>query len=251
MRSFKLLSLLCLGLSAEAEVRLSPTEAYSQEQARVYCRELGPQWRQPGIKEIFALPRTTPFREGYSYWSASTITSGNAVIGTGSEGDGGILETLGFSFYPKERNVTFSPQWKKIAAICTDEPLPPKQVRHYLRTAEGTVDEDSGLLWHDLEATDKRARYTHAEAEAMCDNLTLHGRTWRLPTTDELYGIVDYSFVRPTLDMKFFGPVMHRYYWTSDVLNDKEAYVVGFKLGSVATAPKKEATHARCVSDPE
>ena len=249
VRSFKLLALLALSLSAEAKVHLSQEEAYSQEQAADYCRSLGEGWRGMKIEEIFALPPSTPYREGYSYWSSSTITSGNAVIGTGSEGDGGVLEVLGFSYYPKERNITFSPRWKKIAAICTDAPVPPKRVRHYRKTAEGTVDEESGLLWHDLDATDKRARYTFEQAEAMCSNLTLYGRLWRLPTTDELYGLVDYTYVRPTLDMKYFGPVMHRYYWTSDSLNDKEAYVVGFKLGSVATAPKKEATHARCVSD--
>lgn len=247
MKRFSLL--LALGAVLAADVRLSPNEAYSQEQASDYCRDLGKGWRSLTIEELFAQGKKLPFSDGYSYWSANTITSGNAVIGTGSEGDGGVLEVLGFSYYPKERNVTFSPRWKKIAAACTDDPLPPKRLRHYQKVPEGTLDTDNGLIWLDLDATDKRSRYTYDEAQSMCANLSLHGRSWRLPTTEELYGIVDYSYVRPTLDMHFFGPVMHRYYWTSDVLNDKEAYVVGFKLGSVATAPKKEATHARCVSD--
>lgn len=245
-------SLLCLALLsslANAEIRLSPFEGYSQEQATAYCRDLGKGWRAMDIREIYALPATTPFREGFSYWSSRTITSGDAVIGTGSEGDGGVLEILGFSYYPKEKNITFSPRWKKIAAICTDEPVAPKRIRHYKKVPEGTLDEDNALIWLDLEATDKKARYTHEQAREMCDNLTLYGRTWRLPTTEELYGIVDYDYIRPTLDMNYFGAVMHRYYWSADSFNDKEAYVVGFKLGSVATAPKKEATHARCVSD--
>ena len=122
------------------------------------------------------------------------------------------------------------------------------QAHRYL-VAVFALDRESGLLWHSLEATDKRAKYTFAAAEEMCENLTLHGKTWRLPTLEELYGIVDYSRFRPAGDMKYFGAMMHRYYWTSDVLNDKEAYVVGFKLGSVATAPKKEEAYVRCISE--
>lgn len=244
-----LIALCLLGSLADAQVRLSPEESYSQEQALAYCRDLGSGWRAMDIKEIYALPAATPFKEGYSYWSSRTITSGNAIIGTGSEGDGGVLEVLGFSYYPKEKNITFSPRWKKIAAICTNDPVPSKPPRHYKKVSEGTLDEENALIWLDLDATDKKARYTHEQAKEMCENLTLYGRSWRLPSTEELYGIVDYDYVRPTLDMTFFGPVMHRYYWSADAFNDKEAFVVGFKLGSVATAPKKEATHARCVSD--
>ncbi|MDD2839075.1 MAG: DUF1566 domain-containing protein, partial [Sulfuricurvum sp.] len=105
------------------------------------------------------------------------------------------------------------------------------------------------LLWHSLDATDKRVKYTFEKAKEMCENLALGGRVWRLPSVEELYGIVDYRFSRPTVDMHYFGVMMQRYYWTADSLNDKEAYVVGFKLGGVATAPKKEEIYARCVSD--
>lgn len=202
------------------------------------------------INELYALAKETPFEKGYSYWSSSTTGSDKTEIGTGSEGDGGIIAMLGFSFFPKERNITLSPGWKKIAAACTDEPET-KRKRDYRLTPEGTHDTYSGIVWHSLDATDKRMKYTHEQAQEMCENLPLYGRTWRLPTTEELYGIVDYDFTRPTVDMKYFGPMMHRYYWTADSLNEKEGYVVGFKLGSVATAPKKEAAYARCVSDSE
>ncbi len=86
----------------------------------------------------------------------------------------------------------------------------------------------------------KKAKFSYEGAVEMCQNLSLWGRNWRLPSLEEMYSIVDYSFSRPTVDMKFFGSVMQRYYWTSDTLNDAETYVVGFKLGSVATVPKKE-----------
>lgn len=159
-----------------------------------------------------------------------------------------VLSRWWASAFPKERNITLSPGWKKIAAACTNEPES-KRIRNYTLTPEGTLDSYSGILWDDLNATDKRAKYTYDDAKEMCDNLTRYGRSWRLPSTDELYGIIDYDFTRPSVDMKFFGVMMQRYYWTADSLNEKEAYVVGFKLGSIATAPKKESAYARCVSE--
>lgn len=155
---------------------------------------------------------------------------------------------VGYSFYPKERNITLAPPTKRIAAACTDAPLL-TQERTYRLVPKGTEDKASGILWHPLSATDKRSRYTHEQAKEECEKLTLHGRTWRLPSLGELYGIVDYSYFRPSVDTKYFGAMMHRYYWSSDSLNEREAYAVGFKLGSVATVNKAESAYVRCVSE--
>ncbi|MBN2869419.1 MAG: DUF1566 domain-containing protein [Campylobacterales bacterium] len=248
MRLVSLSLFLALGAGAQAEIHLSPAETLTQEEAVRYCRDLGEGWRAMEISELFALSSKTPFSENFSYWSADQGPSDSTVIGSGSEGDGGIIEMVGYSFYPKERNITLSPPTKRIAAACTDTPKTVRK-RDYSLTPEGIVDPENGVLWHTLDATDKRAKYTFSAAEAMCENLTLHGRSWRMPTLDELYSIVDYSRFRPTVDMHYFGPMMHRYYWSSDTLNAQEAYVVGFKLGSVATAGKKEEAYVRCVSD--
>ncbi len=248
MRIFSLTLLLALWTGALAEIRFSSSETYTQEEASRYCRDLGEGWRLMGIGELFDLGPDTLFAENFSYWSADTAPSDETLIGSGSEGDGGIIATLGFAFYPRERNITLSPPTKRIAAACTDGPRALRK-RDYVRSGEGTRDRASGLLWHSLEATDKRSRYTYEEARQMCEELSVGGREWRLPTLRELYGIVDYSRFRPAVDMKFFGAMMHRYYWSSDELNPNEAYVVGFKLGSVATAPKQESAYARCVSE--
>ncbi|MDP3464439.1 MAG: DUF1566 domain-containing protein [Sulfuricurvum sp.] len=248
MKKYSLILLSVLSFTASAQVHLSSSENLTQENAIQYCRDLGSSWRTLSIQELFTLPKTTPFNVGFSYWSGMQIISGNAITGTGSEGDGGVIEVLGYSFFPKERNITLSPPTKKIAVVCTNIPEI-KQSRNYRLTPQGTEDKGSGLLWHSLDATDKRAKYSFEQAKEMCENLTLNGRSWRLPSSDELYGIVDTAFLRPSVDMKFFGPMMHRYYWTGDLLNSQEAYAVGFKLGSVATVSKSEAAHVRCVSE--
>lgn len=233
---------------AWGEIRLSPTEHYTQEQAHDYCRSFGSSWRQMSIRELFALPSSELFREGFSYWSYNRGPSDSTEIGTGSEGDGGIVAMVGYSFFPKERNITLSPPIKKIAAACTDIPEI-KQSRNYQKRIEGTEDKTSGLLWHSLDTTDKRAKYTFDQAKEQCENLTLHGRTWRVPSLEELYDIVDYEHFRPSVDMGYFGAMMHRYYWSSDSLNATEGFVVGFKLGSVATVNKTETAYVRCVSE--
>ena len=248
VKKYSLILLSVLSFTASAQVHLSSSENLTQENAIQYCRDLGSSWRTLSIQELFTLLKNTPFNEGFSYWSGMKIISGNAITGTGSEGDGGVIEVLGYSFFPKERNITLSPLAKRISVACTDTPEK-KQIRDYHVTAQGTEDKGRGLLWHSLEATDKRAKYSFDQAKEICENLTLNGLSWRLPSTDELYGIVDTTFLRPSVDMQFFGPMMHRYYWTSDTLNEREAYAVGFKLGSVATVNKSELAYMRCVSD--
>jgi hypothetical protein len=248
LKNASLFFLLMVTVSLKAQVYLSPTEEYSQESAVRYCQDHG--WRPMQIQEIFNLSHSISFTSGFSYWSATDVITGEAVIGTGSEGDGGVLAHVGLAFYPKERNVTPSPEHKKIAAICTDLP-PPKPIRNYTIDKLGTKDGENGLLWHSLDATDKKAKYTYEGAVEMCQNLSLGGRSWRMPTLDEMYSTVDYSFSCPTIDMKYFGSVMQRYYWTSDTLNENSAFVVGFKLGSVATVSIKEDVYTRCVSELE
>lgn len=248
MKNLSLIFLLMVAASLNAGVYLSESEEYTQESATRYCQEHG--WRPMQIQEIFNLPGSTPFVPEFSYWSATNIMTGEAIIGTGSEGDGGVLAHVGLAYYAKERNVTPSPENKKIAAICTDVPSP-KPIRNYTLDQLGTKDAQNGLLWHSLYATDKKAKYTYEGAVQMCESLSLGGRSWRLPTLEEMYSTVDYSFSRPTIDMKYFGPVMQRYYWTSDILNENSAFVVGFKLGSVATVSIKEDVYTRCVSELE
>lgn len=244
VRRFSLFLLLSITLNAE--VKLSESETYTQDEARLFCRDMGNGWRQMGIQELFGT--SLPFKEGYSYWSSDQGPSDNTIIGTGTEGDGGIIEMVGYSYYPKEKNITLSPPNKKSGAACTNDPMR-RGKKHFVQTAMGTEDESSSLLWHTLDATDKKKKYTFEQAKEHCENLSLNGRSWRVPSLNELYGIVDYAHYRPSVDMKLFGSMMHRYYWTSDILNDTEAYVVGFKLGSVATVSKKEEAYVRCVSE--
>ena len=229
-------------------ILLSDKESLTQEEAIDYCHKLGKNWYLPSIKTLYELSKTTKLNLDYSYWSSSWALSGDAEIGTGSEGDGGILAKVGYSFYPKEKNVTLSPQSKRIAALCTNIDIKHYK-NHYIDHQNLVYDEHNKIYWHHLLKTDRKKKFTYKNAQNYCDSLSIGGRIWRLPSVDELYSIVDYDYSLPSVDTKYFDAVMHRYYWTQSSLNEQENYVVGFKLGSIATVQKSEEAFVRCVSD--
>jgi hypothetical protein len=220
--------------------------------AQAYCSALGPSWRVPTIKELFSLRGNPDFSREDSFWSATTAYDGLSRIGTGSEGDAGAQQgaKIGYAFFLRDGDVTLTPLTKKTSVICTDTPLQPKQPR-YETTEEGVVDHDNAILWAHLDSHEKTEKRSYEKAQEFCEMSDLHGRSWRLPTVDELYSIVTYERIRPSVPVDYFGVMMSRYYWSDDALNDKQAYVVGFKLGSVATSDRSNRSYFRCVSDIE
>jgi len=91
------------------------------------------------------------------------------------------------------------------------------------------------------------------EALNYCDNLSLDGGGWRLPTRKELLGIVDYGHRNPAIN-----PIFHSTpsdypnefsgrYWSSTSLNNSEAWEVGFGTGYQAPSDKTYSNYVRCV----
>ena len=245
-----LLSALLISTLAYGELHQASKENYTFDEAQRYCRDYDDGgWRTLKIYELFELSGDARFSEGRSYWSANSVISGPSRSSTGSEGDAVIEGTThGYSAYLKEGDITISPADKQLGVICSDTPQP-KRKADFEKTSEGIVDKESEILWQLLDATDKKAKYDFESAQERCESMELSGREWRLPTLDELYGIVSYEHTSPSVDRELFGIMMSRYYWSDDEFGDDEAYVVGFKLGSVATSSKKNSSYIRCVSD--
>jgi len=229
-------------------------EKYTFAAAQSHCRHLeGGQWRVPTIKELFSLRGDTErFSKERAYWSSSTTYDGKSQSGTGSEGDGGLQEgsRIGYTFYLQDGDVTLSPLDKRAGVICTDSVLTSKKPS-YSRDESGVIDQQNGIIWMPLEASDKKKKYNFEEAREFCEENGYKGRVWRLPSVDELYSIVDYHRLRPSVDTAVFGVMMNRYYWSDDEFGADKGYVVGFKLGSVATSSKGNRSYVRCVSDLE
>lgn len=93
---------------------------------------------------------------------------------------------------------------------------------------------------------------TWQEALTTCKNLTLAGKTWRLPSINELLSIVDMSKYQPAIDTSFFPASVTTSYWssTTDVSNPTNAWHVYFAHGYVSSYNKTTSNYVRCVSGP-
>lgn len=80
---------------------------------------------------------------------------------------------------------------------------------------DGTVsDTRRGLMWS--KATLNPRETDHASAERLCAELVLAGHSdWRLPTVEELFGLVDRTRCDPAIDTTLFPGTRMDWYWSS------------------------------------
>jgi len=87
-------------------------------------------------------------------------------------------------------------------------------------------------------------------ATSYCENLELGGYSdWRLPTSKELEGIVDYGKVDPSIDTSVFQHTSSSIYWSSTTIEiyHEEAWYVIFYDGNVDGSNKYFDFYVRCV----
>lgn len=85
-----------------------------------------------------------------------------------------------------------------------------------------------------------------------CVNLTLAGRTWRLPSVNELSSLVDKSKLSPSIDTAVFPATVPAYYWSSTtyIVSVTDAWAANFNGGYSINAIKTGNSYVRCVSGP-
>ncbi|BCD60134.1 MULTISPECIES: DUF1566 domain-containing protein [unclassified Nitratiruptor] len=235
-----------------AQVKEIPGK-YTYLEALHACKKLGKEWRITEIWELFKLRgQVKRFGKGKLYWSGNTL--GEARIEKNIRHESEIFvqnrSIPAFAFYLQDGDITPTPKETKAHVICMDEQKVHQLDRHFKKLANGMVaDYKNKIYWepYDKKRDAKKLRYE--DAQRYCENLHLFGRSWRLPTVDELYSIVNYNYVKPAVNKAIFGHMHHKYYVSDDEFNDDEVYVVGFAVGSVATGPINERYYFRCVSD--
>ena len=96
------------------------------------------------------------------------------------------------------------------------------------------IDASTGLEWIAKPLSEKKS---HQGAIDACDALDFAGHTdWRLPTTKELYSLVDLSRIEPAIDTAAFPDFPKSgWFWTSDLYAGGASYAwgVGFSSGHV------------------
>ena len=93
----------------------------------------------------------------------------------------------------------------------------PSTTPRFIDNGDGTVTLPAlGLMFTKATITPKYG--THAQAEAACSELRTGGfDDWRLPSTHELFALVDHSRCRPAIDTDVFPDTKSHWYWTGTV----------------------------------
>lgn len=140
---------------------------------------------------------------------------------------------------------------------------------------DGTVrDRRTGLIWQKCavgQANDATCSgtitgtgRTWSAALTDCTNLTLAGRTWRLPNITEALSLIDFSVAAtPFVNAAFVNfpasgsPVPHLWTSTTALANSSYAYVINYYTATASTIDAKSANvtgshlyYSRCVSGP-
>lgn len=225
------------------------------------CKKLGSSWRLPEIWELFSLKgQTKKFGYEKRYWSATNMKE-KRILDTHMASDEFFIRNTNipaFAFYLQDGDVTPTPKSTKAHIICTNLTKTIQNEQSFKKTATGVKDSLNNILWEPLTNENRISKLSFEDAQDSCDNKTLYEKSWRLPSLDELYSIVNYKYVKPSINTEIFSNMQKKYYWSEDEFSstspaktEDEAYVVGFSIGSVATSPQNNKSYFRCVSDLE
>ncbi len=130
----------------------------------------------------------------------------------------------------------------------------------YTDNGDGTVtDTLSGLVWqkcsmgqtNDATCSGTATTATWQNSLNYCKNLTLAGKTWRLPSVNELKTIIDRGqAAAPFIDQTAFPGTVATYYWSAStyVPFPTDAWYVYFTTGVVNYNNKTNSYYVRCVS---
>ncbi|MDP6039975.1 MAG: DUF1566 domain-containing protein, partial [Candidatus Latescibacteria bacterium] len=103
------------------------------------------------------------------------------------------------------------------------------QALSYADNADGTVtDLVTNMMWQQGEG----GEMTWKSATAYCADLSLAGKDdWRLPTSHELFGILNHGGVRPSINTVYFTATDAEYWWTSDTRADNATRIWAANTG--------------------
>jgi hypothetical protein len=233
--------LLTLSLNAlELKELDNATLELTHKEAVEFCKtEKG--WRLPTAKELFTLFTDHAYaikNQDRNYWS-STLYKGS--------------KDRAWQVLHPDRDTSPMPKSNKLLALCVKDTVPKEYDDHRFTVQKDKLidDKHQKIFWQPLSRKEGRQKFTFGDAREHCQSLKLANHTWRLPTLNEFFNIVDFTRTKPALDKKIFKYTKFKYYWSGDFIEDynNEAYVVGLKIGTVATNTRMGESFVRCVSD--
>ncbi|SFV71356.1 Chitinase [hydrothermal vent metagenome] len=117
---------------------------------------------------------------------------------------------------------------------------------NYTKEGEDILDRITSLVWQDNSETNNSTKNWN-DAKNYCEALT---GAWRLPTREELSGLIRYDKYSPSID-GIFKQTASNYYWTDDVSqrDSNNAWAVSFSEGLETAIEKTANYYVRCVKE--
>ena len=189
---------------------------------------------------------------GFSPLGTYTITASN--------GSGTRTTTLGIGIWNKPLGLLRTGQ-NTSYTTGDDGNYKYTTARSFTDNGNGSItDNTTGLIWQkctvgagDPTCTGTATTSNFITANSTCTALTLGGRTWRVPTIQELLTLVDLGRSSPAI-VNTFTSIQSATYWTStpysrDATNQN--WTLDFSTGSAGTTTKNTTTlYTRCVTTP-
>ena len=122
----------------------------------------------------------------------------------------------------------------------------------------------TGMIWqrcsagqnNDANCSGTAQSYTWDQANSYCSSLSLDGRSWRLPTVNELSNLIEYGkSISPTITTNIFSNTPSdgsSYYWSSTIatsLSVQKVYHIAFFDGYQNYVLKTNQYYTRCISN--
>jgi len=157
-----------------------------------------------------------------------------------------------YAIYKAETNKTVPIEQAKVSTSSTNSkqkwnPKIYRGERSYSVNSKHTVkDNYTGLIWQKEDDGEKR---TWKDAVSYCDDLSLGGRTWRLPEQEELYYLGDVTKYDPAIDKEYFN-LKSSFYWSNTVHENysSSAWSVNFRDGDDGWNGQTLTRYVLCVS---
>lgn len=214
-------------------------------------------WRLPTVAELQTLVNygiTSP---------APTIDAAYfpATFSSGYWSSSNYLLTANSAWYVNfsDGSVSFNPTASANRVRCVAS-APTAHVT-YTDNSNGTVSDTlNNLVWQKcsdgLSGTNCSGgsiiQQTWQNALSYCNGLsaTLPGHTWRLPSTNELFSLIDATLLNPAVNASKFPATFSSGYWSSTTYMPTltSAWYVNFNDGPVANNPKSTPNYVRCVA---
>jgi hypothetical protein len=132
--------------------------------------------------------------------------------------------------------------------------------RSFTDNGNGSItDNSTGLIWQkctvgagDPTCTGTATTSNYITANSACTALTLGGKTWRIPTIQELLTLVDLGRSSPAI-VNTFTSIQSATYWTSTpyIRDTNQNWTIDFSTGSASTTAKNSTSlYTRCVTTP-